>query len=369
MLRFSRWFLGFVLLLSMTGREARAQWGWGCGGWGWGGWGVGTVDSADLQGAASFAMGAGMYNLNTAQAISIDTDTAMRFNEYMAAVSDESARRVAARNNSKYAKNKAAYEERRQELRANPSQRDIESGDALNLAVEDLSDPRLGSATIRAAKAPISAELIGAIPFVYASERVTLMLDDIRESIKWPEVFEHPRFADDKQTFDELVTRIRAEADKGDISEKTLRDAKAFGQNLRAEVQANPLPDPVDQKEANRFLTASSSVMALLAKPNIRPALLELRKVKDTTIGNLLGFMHVYNLRFGPAKTTQEKNAYQQLFPILDSTRDQIQAEARLDQSKRASRNGGSTAASDFYHKLEQGRQAKPVPPPASNPQ
>jgi hypothetical protein len=270
----------------------------------------------------------------------------------MAAVSDESARRVAARNNSQYARNKAAYEARRQELRANPGQRDVESGEALNLAVEDLSDPRLGSATLRAAKAPVSAELIGAVPFVYASERVTLMLDDIREGIKWPEVFEHPRFADDKQTFDELVTRIRDEADKGDVSEKTIRDAKAFGQSLRAELQANPLTDPADQRDANRFLNACSSVMALLAKPNIRPVLLELRKVKDTTIGNLLGFMHVYNLRFGPAKTVPEKNAYQQLFPILDSTR-----------------NGGSTAATDFYHGLEQGRQPKPAPPPASNPQ
>ena len=55
---------------------------------------------------------------------------------------------------------------------------------------EDLSDPKLGSAAMRAAKAPVSASLIGTVPFIYASERVTLMLDDIRASIKWPEVFE-----------------------------------------------------------------------------------------------------------------------------------------------------------------------------------
>ena len=43
MLRFTRMALGLVLILSMTGREAQAQWGYG--GWGYGGWGVGTPQS------------------------------------------------------------------------------------------------------------------------------------------------------------------------------------------------------------------------------------------------------------------------------------------------------------------------------------
>ena len=109
--RYSRWFLGFVVLASMTGREAHAQWGFG--GWGWGGWGggVATPESAALEGAGSYAMGAGMYNLDTAQARSINADTAMRFNEYTAAVSDESARVYAARNNQQYAKNRSLYEQ------------------------------------------------------------------------------------------------------------------------------------------------------------------------------------------------------------------------------------------------------------------
>jgi hypothetical protein len=368
-LRYSRWFMGFVVFASITGSDARAQWGYG--GWGWGGWGggVATPESAALEGAASYAMGAGMYNLNTAQARSINADTAMRFNEYTAAVSNESARVYAARNNQQYAKNRSAYEARRQQLRSEPTQRDVESGEALNLAVEDLSDPRLGSAALRAAKAPVSASLISAVPFVYASERVTLMLDHIRESIKWPEVFEDARFADDKKAFDELAARIREEANEGEVSAKSKRDAKAFEQNLRNELEAQPLKDPEDQKEAMRFLSACSSVMGLLEKPNIAPALLELRKIQDTMIGNVLGFMHVYNLRFGPAKSVQEKRAYQQLFPILDQTRDQVLAEARLDSSARPSGSGNAKAATDFYHNLQQGRNAKSAPPAPSNPQ
>jgi hypothetical protein len=313
-------------------------------------------------------MGAGMYNLDTAQARSINADTAMRFNEYTAAVSDESARVYAARNNQQYARNRSAYETRRQQLRTTPEKRDIESGEALNLAVEDLSDPKLGSAAMRASKAPVSASLIGTVPFIYASERVTLMLDDIRASIKWPEVFEDARFVDDKKTFDELAARIRQETNDGEVSAKSRRDATAFGQNLRAKLDAQPLKDPEDQKEALRFLAACTSVMAMLEKPNIGPALIELRKIQDTMIGNLLGFMHFYNLRFGPAKTIPEKRAYQQLFEILDATRDQVLAEAKIDRSARALQAGSSKAATDFFHNAQKGRQS-PAAPARSNPQ
>jgi hypothetical protein len=367
-LRYTRWVLGLVVLVSMTGGEARAQWGYG--GWGWCGWGggVATPESAALEGAGSYAMGAGMYNLDTAQARSINADTAMRFNEYTAAVSDESARVYAARNNQQYARNRSAYETRRQQLRTTPEKRDIESGEALNLAVEDLSDPKLGSAAMRASKAPVSASLIGTVPFIYASERVTLMLDDIRASIKWPEVFEDARFVDDKKTFDELAARIRQETNDGEVSAKSRRDATAFGQNLRAKLDAQPLKDPEDQKEALRFLAACTSVMAMLEKPNIGPALIELRKIQDTMIGNLLGFMHFYNLRFGPAKTIPEKRAYQQLFEILDATRDQVLAEAKIDRSARALQAGSSKAATDFFHNAQKGRQS-PAAPARSNPQ
>ena len=118
----------------------------------------------------------------------------------MAQVTHESARLYAARVNQQFAKNRALYDARQKQLRDNPSNRDIETGDALNVAVADLSDPRLGSAALRAAKVPVPASLIATVPFVYASERVTLMLDDLRASVKWPEVFEGERFANDQKT-------------------------------------------------------------------------------------------------------------------------------------------------------------------------
>ena len=41
--------------------------------------------------------------------------------------------------------------------------------------------------------------------------------------------------------------------------------------------------------------------------------------------------MHAFNLRFGRATTLKQRQAYQQLFEVLDQTRDQILSEAKLD--------------------------------------
>src|SRR5262249_37082286 len=158
---------------------------------------------------------AGMYNLNTAQANAIDAQTAMKWNDYVAQITHESARLYEARRDARLARTRSLYDARQQQLRDNPGRSDVENGNALNVAVEDLSDARLGRSALRAARIPVSASLIAAIPFVYASERITLMLDELRSSVKWPEVFDEPRFADDKKTFDDLVTRIR-ESNEGE---------------------------------------------------------------------------------------------------------------------------------------------------------
>jgi hypothetical protein len=368
MIRRLRMLLGFSLIVLMSGPDARAQWGYG--GWGWGGWGAATPESAALKGAGYYAMGAGMYNLDTAQARNINAQTAMQWNDYVAQVTHESNRIHAMRVHNEFQQNQKLYDAYQQRLRENPGKVEVEDGSALNVALDDLSNPKLGSSALRAAKAPVSASLIAEVPFQNAAERVTLMLDDLRGAVKWPDVFEGERFAEDKKTFDEVVARARKEAhESNEISPKTLRDANTFVNNLRAKVDAQPLPDPLDQQEGMKFLTTCSSLLGLLEKPDIQPAILELKKVQDTTIGNLLGFMHAFNLRFGRATTLKEKQAYQQLFQVLDQTRDQILAEAKLDST--ATAQATPKHASEFFQSLNQARpqQGAPQPPRPANPQ
>ena len=70
---------------ALQGSSAQAQWGFpgGFGGFCWGGWGVGTAEGDIARGMGLFLEGAGFYEKQTAEARSIDTDTVMRWNEYV----------------------------------------------------------------------------------------------------------------------------------------------------------------------------------------------------------------------------------------------------------------------------------------------
>ena len=200
--RFLKMAVGLLFILSMTAGNARAQWGYD--GWGFMGWNPATPEAPMLHSAGIFAMGAGIYNLKTAEANFIDAQTAMKFNDYVVQVTRESARIHAERVDRRIARNRSLYDARQKQLRQSPTQRDIQTGDALNAAVADLSDSRLGRSALRAAVALIPASLIAEIPFINAAERVTLMLDNLRTSVKWSEVFEGDQFAAEKKTFDQL---------------------------------------------------------------------------------------------------------------------------------------------------------------------
>jgi hypothetical protein len=337
------------LAFAMTGQAAQAQWSYG--GWGWGGWGGGqSPEGAYLNGMGQYAMGAGIYNYDSALANQINAQTYTQLNDYWATVAHEAAFLHHARVHQEFLKDKTLYDAHIQGLRDNPTPQQIENGDALNQAVRDLSDPRIGSSALRAATAPVDARLIAEVPFEVSTERVTIMLDQLRGAFKWPEVFEEPRFANDKKLFDDVVQRMRKEDEAGEISPKTLQEARAMITDLSAKLKAQPLKDPDDQFQAVKFVNAYTALLGLLNKPDTRAALAELRKVKSTSMGNLLGFMHAYNLRFGPATTVKEKNAYRQLYEAMDHTRDQILSEAKIDLNTRKSAQ--PQVVTDFYGRI-----------------
>src|SRR3954451_21064873 len=100
MLRGYRLTLALVAALAVTAGEARAQFGYGAypggyGGFGWGGWGGGggTVQGSIARGLGYYAMGAGVYNEDTAVANSINAQTVEQWNQYWWQSQQEANRR------------------------------------------------------------------------------------------------------------------------------------------------------------------------------------------------------------------------------------------------------------------------------------
>src|SRR3954469_21839582 len=136
-----RRFLGMLSLmtaaLAVGGVSAHAQYG-RYGGWGgWGGTGS-TVQGSIASGMGNFAAGAGEYNVQTAQARSINAQTAMQFNDYMYQVNKRNASTELARRQQQQKNVNESADATSNRLRDNPEPRDIHTGDALNVVLTDL---------------------------------------------------------------------------------------------------------------------------------------------------------------------------------------------------------------------------------------
>jgi hypothetical protein len=118
-----------------------------------------------------------------------------------------------------------------------------------------------------------------------------------------------------------------------------------------------------------KFVKTFAGLVKMLDKPDTREAFDQLRMVKTTSIGNLIAFMHVFNLRFGAATTPQQRMIYNQIYPVLDQVRDRVK-DANLDQAPPAQANAGHVG--DFFNKMDmdtlEGKPKKTTPPPP-NPQ
>ncbi len=346
----------------LYGTSAQAQWGYG-----WGGWGGATTFQGDVaRGMGVFEYGAGLYNLNTAQAASINADTWMRWNNYWYLSQQEATKRYYEYKYKNIQRNKTQYNEIMRRIRETPSAKDVEDGDALNAALEQLSDPRIHASSLRTASTPIGAEMIENIPFRNNSEAVTIMLSDLKEATKWPAVLDTERFALDKHVFENIVDQARREDEVGEISPNTLARAKALVEDLRLKLATQPLADSADNLRAIKFVKSVSGLIQLIGKNEPREALNELRKVKTTTVGHLIVFMQAFNLKFGPAKTPKERVVYRELYSMLDQTRSKILGAAKLDEPVAA---GGPEHVNEVFSALEPDGKTKKATPEPPKPQ
>ena len=140
MVRFMRRALLLALVLCLSAVSARAQYygGWG----GWGG-GVGTAQGSMMRGAGVAAAGAGSYNQQTAVARSINANTAMQVNQYMYEVNKNNAKYYYTRSANKQKEASSTGEAIYKRLHDNPDGHDIHSGDALNVVLDELTNPSI----------------------------------------------------------------------------------------------------------------------------------------------------------------------------------------------------------------------------------
>jgi hypothetical protein len=213
-------------------------------------------------------------------------------------------------------------------VRDNPDDHDIRNGDALNAILDQLTNPKVHSTALRLIRTPVSSKALREIPFENASEAVTLSLDDLTGEGDWPVALKSPVFAPDRKAYADAVDKAVKEDEEGTLSPQTLAEVTRAGNALRAKLEANKPANPVDYANAANYIKALIAMAGMLQKPDVEKIIAELDKVKETTLGSLLTFMHAYNLRFGPPKTDAQRVVYSNLYPLLAAARDRVLKEA-----------------------------------------
>jgi hypothetical protein len=320
-----------VALQLPGGGVARAQYYYppGYGAWGWNGWGGGggsTVQGNVAQGLGAFAAGAGVYNQETAVARSINADTAMRWNQYLWMSQQEANKRYHEKLARERRGNTQARDEIYQRLRNNPEPGDVDRGDALNVALDEVLNPAIYLRGLKGAGTKVPGALIRDIPFQKASAAITASVDQLTKGGP-PESLKTEAFAADRAELRGLAAQLRSQNEQtGKFDPATVQKAQDVIHRVREKVEKT-IPQGTRQRtEAERYLKALFGLTRLLDTPAMDVLLAGVEKRPDTTLGDLLTFMSAFNLRFGVASSPRQKQVYRELYPLLVQLRNEAAA-------------------------------------------
>jgi hypothetical protein len=325
-----RWTLVVVSLVLFAGpAQAQPIYGgmYGGGYWGGGGGGVGsTAQGSELAGMGMLTQAAGQYNVETAQARSINADTAMQFNQYMYQASVESSRTYHAKLAKDKSRSEKGAEAVRERLRNNPNQGDIARGDALNVAMDELKNPKIFKQTIYTAnKSKVGGEAIRDIPFQYASAAISVSVHQLTQGGA-PNVLKNGEaFDSDRKALRAIAAELRKEGDEtGTHKPETIQKAKDQILATKAKVEATLPKGSVDRQAADKYMKALYGFVKMLETPAVNVLLAGVEKHPDASLGALMQFMTSFNLRFGAAETDRQKEVYRMLYPLLVKVRDEV---------------------------------------------
>jgi hypothetical protein len=348
--------------------EAQAQFGFG--GFGWGGWGS-TVQGDIEQGLGALDLAAGQYNLDTGQANAINNQTAARWNQAVWRSQRELNAANYLRRKRREARVNAALADMYDRLRNNPETRDIIVGDALNVVRDILVNPSASGAAFRTLKDPIDPRLIPEIPFAYASEMMTICLNEITTTDGWPRALRAESFQPQREALRKAIQMALDEDRDDDLSEETVRAVGTAVQKLRQKFEQEVPPTDPTYYEARDYLKTLAGLTRILYSPKADEILAALETYRGTTLGDLLAFMQSFNLRFGPARSFQQRQIYLSLYPMLARQTNPIEQVVNSRASKvsgsiksaKKTRSGGRATTEADAQKIgkRSGRAAKPL--------
>ena len=357
---------GVLLVMLLVGPSAKGQ----------------TVPGDILRGRGYYLRGAGWYNLHTAEARSINVDTAIRWNQavyaaYVQANKERSAR-IAKRTrltNATIAEHQKEHEERERRLRENPTQDDILKGDALNALLIDLSDPLIHPSVWRSAEVdlPEGFKLRG-VPFKFVviggDQRAmhlgegTISIDRMRMGEHWPLYLRMAALEPEEKSYAKSVTTVLDECRKGELSLDAALAVQKSAQDLKMKVaEVVPVENGLRLKAITFVKELDDAARVFTTQDYAQELIQDTESHEARTVEELLAFMRKFCLEFAATENRpDEAELFENLFHLLRKQRQMLGGSPHqevADSVSHAKSHGLSPHAKDLVGLWSYGAQGQ----------
>lgn len=326
----SRGIVASMVLLGLLTSTARAQY--------FGGTGGSTIAGDYLRGLGFAATGMGIYNYDTAMANSINLDTFIRWNEYMAAVANEQRKAYVERRMYLSARNKEMNDKMKDRITNHPEARDVMSGDALTAAMGQLMDPQISESSYRGAEVLLPVDWIRRIPFRLGErgENFSLNRLTVKGKGKWPVAFQDKQFTSELKEFEAAVDDALDEAIEGKAQMNKIARVQNAVEDLARKLEQviDPKTDQRANSEAALRLKDLRGTARQFETQGVQQALGEIATYSGTTVNDLKIFMRKYNLTFGRAENPDERKLYPELYEALQIQREKFAGALKSPKSE-----------------------------------
>ncbi len=366
--------LWFLMAATLSGAAtSRAQYyPPGYGGYGWRGWGGATVAGRTAAGMGAFAAGAGRYNVNTAAARSMNVQTAEQYNDYMWERTHQAAQVYYQELAAEAAQGKKDYKQIQDRILNNPEDHDLENGDTLNALLIEITAPKMYARTLQAASQPIPGSMVKQIPFNYASAALTYSLEQLTSPATVPDIFSDPAFVEVRKQVRAAAEELRKKtAGSQPPKPETIKKFRAGLDAARKILESKTAAGTVTRREGENYLKALYGLSRMLDTPAYDVFLAGVEKIPTVPLRDLLSFMHSFNLRFGPAKTPEQRELYAQLYGLLSDLRQAGGPTAPPPPAPAIPGQGLDPRITNFFSSMDYSHltpPSSPPPPPQPHP-
>jgi hypothetical protein len=179
-----------------------------------------------------------------------------------------------------------------------------------------------------------SGEGLRDITFLNAAEGVRINLHQLLTQDHWPSPLLDNLYTTERDAYQSAMEEVIAESRQGALTQGTLQRVDEAVNRLRAKLDRDPPLDFISAQEAREHVAALAATAQMLRRRHVAEMVADVRTTRLRTLGELLDFMFKYNVRFGPAGTPGERQAYLDFYPILAEARDQVLPQPRGDQQQ-----------------------------------